>query len=99
MCLDRALADAQAPGDLLVARAAPDQERDLSLPGSQEPQAAVGLELGLGALSGVRRILFEEPRNQFPLGPDLSVVDAVDDLPKQLRVDAPIAVSPRAGLQ
>jgi len=99
MSLDRALADAQAPGDLLVARAAPDQERDLALPGSQEPQAAVGLQFGLGGPARVRRILFEKQRNEFPLGPDLSVMDAVHDLPKQMRVDVSVAVSPRSGLQ
>src|SRR4029077_15762773 len=41
----------------------------------------------------------EQLRNEFPFGPYLAIVNPVDDLPEQLRLDTLVAITPGARLQ
>src|SRR5215471_2167837 len=97
--LDRSFPDLEPGRNLFVRGAGADQEGDLPLAPREQIQPAVGLRQTLGLLLGVLRVLLEEPRDQLALGPDLTVMDAVHDLAKDLGVDVLLAVALGAGFQ
>src|SRR5215831_18360986 len=100
MRLDRPLGDEQLLGDLLVAGARTQKLGDLPFPRGNAVEAIVDVHRGLLRRTlGERGQLFEKVRNELAPHPDLSLLDDVEGLEQQGRIDVAVAVSSGARLE